>query len=120
MSLLTLPKFDLKNPEKLFIGEAWVEPSSSEMIDVVNPATGEVTIRVAAVQPADIITALPEAFDNGRWSRMAPQERTVCRRKFATAPRAQSERLGQGGVEGLLPYFDTKTMPLDALLASLR
>lgn len=97
MSVLTLPKFDLKNPEKLFIGGAWVEPSSSEMIDVINPATEEIAIRVAAAQAADMdraITAARDAFDKGPWPRMAPAERAVYLRKFAVAVRAQSERLG--------------------------
>lgn len=97
MSVLTLPKFDLKHPEKLFIGGAWVEPSSSEMIDVINPATEEIAIRVAAAQAADMdraITAARDAFDKGPWPRMAPAERAVYLRKFAVAIRAQSERLG--------------------------
>jgi len=97
MSVLTRPRFDLKNPEKLFIGGRWIEPSSTELIDVINPATEEVTIRVAAAQPADMeraIEAAREAFDNGPWPRMEPAERAHYLRKFANALRAQAERLG--------------------------
>lgn len=44
MSVLTLPKFDLNHPETLFVAGPWVEPSSSEMIDMITPTTEEVTI----------------------------------------------------------------------------
>jgi acyl-CoA reductase-like NAD-dependent aldehyde dehydrogenase len=97
MSVLTQPKIDLKHPDKLFIGGEWVGPSSTSMIDVINPATEEVSMRVVAAQPADMeraIVAAREAFDKGPWPRMSPAERAGYLRKFADALRAQPERLG--------------------------
>lgn len=97
MSLVTKPKIALKHPDKLFIGGQWVDPSSSSMFDVINPATEAVEMRVAAAQPADMdraIAAAREAFDKGPWPRMSPAERAGYLRKFAEALRAQPDRLG--------------------------
>jgi len=97
MSVLTQPKIDLKHADKLFIGGSWVAPSSAAMIDVINPSTEEVSMRVVDAQPADMdraIAAARDAFDTGPWPRMSPAERAVYLRKFADALRAQSERLG--------------------------
>jgi betaine-aldehyde dehydrogenase len=63
---------------ELFIGGKWVAPSSSNVIDVVSPATGELAGRVPLALPADVdaaCTAARQAFESGPWPRMAPAER---------------------------------------------
>lgn len=97
MSVIARPKVELKHPDKLFIGGEWVTPSTSETFDVIDPATEEVTMRVAASQAADIdraVSAAREAFDNGPWPRMTPSERAGYLRAFAEELRKQPERLG--------------------------
>jgi betaine-aldehyde dehydrogenase len=64
--------------DKLFIGGKWVEPSSSEIIEVHSPATGQYVGRVPMAAAADVdaaCAAARKAFDEGPWPRMTPQER---------------------------------------------
>jgi len=97
MSMTAAPTFDLRHPDRLFIGGEWVSPSSTSTFDVINPATEQVQFRVVAAQPADMdraVAAARDAFDNGPWPRMSPSERATYMRGFADAIRAQPERLG--------------------------
>src|SRR3546814_15910336 len=43
----------IKHADKFFIGGEWVSPSTSSKIDVINPATEEVFLTVAAAHEAD-------------------------------------------------------------------
>src|SRR3954452_21136671 len=63
---------------KLFIGGQWVDPSSTEWIDVQSPFTEEVVARVPAASMADVdraVAAARQAFDHGPWPRMSLTER---------------------------------------------
>lgn len=78
----------IARPREFFIGGGWVEPSSSATIDVVDSGTEQVFLTVAEAQEADIsraVAAAREAFDNGPWPRMKPQERAVFLDKIADA-----------------------------------
>lgn len=64
--------------DKLFIGGQWVEPSTSEVIEVHSPATGAYVGKVPLAAAADVdaaVAAARKAFDEGPWPRMTPQER---------------------------------------------
>jgi acyl-CoA reductase-like NAD-dependent aldehyde dehydrogenase len=64
--------------DKLFIGGRWVEPSSSAVIEVHSPATGEYVGKVPLAVEADVAAACEaarKAFDEGPWPRLSPQER---------------------------------------------
>ena len=64
--------------DKLFIGGKWVEPSTSEMIEVFSPATGEYVGKVPMAAAADVdaaCAAARKAFDEGPWPTMTPKER---------------------------------------------
>jgi len=64
--------------DKLFIGGRWVEPSTSDVIEVRSPATGEYVGKVPLAAAADVdaaCAAARRAFDEGPWPRMTPQER---------------------------------------------
>jgi aldehyde dehydrogenase (NAD+) len=64
------------NATKFYIDGAWVEPSSSERLDVINPATEEPVTQVALGSEKDAelaIAAAKKAFDS--WSRTTKQER---------------------------------------------
>ncbi|MGP4055147.1 aldehyde dehydrogenase [Mycobacterium sp. 4D054] len=64
--------------DKLFIGGKWVEPATSDVIEVRSPATGEVVGKVPLASAADVdaaCAAAREAFDNGPWPQMTPQQR---------------------------------------------
>ena len=64
--------------DKLFIGGKWVEPSTSEVIEVHSPATGENVGKVPLAAEADVnaaCAAARKAFDEGPWPAMSPEER---------------------------------------------
>jgi aldehyde dehydrogenase (NAD+) len=66
--------------DKLFIGGKWVEPSTSEVIEVHSPATGELVGKVPLAAEADVdaaCAAARKAFDEGPWPRTSPQERAA-------------------------------------------
>ena len=69
---------ELREPLRLYIDGAWVEPSTSATIDVLNCATEEVVATVAQASSEDMrraVAAARKAFDEGPWPRMAPEER---------------------------------------------
>ena len=64
--------------DKLFIGGEWVEPSTSDVIEVFSPATGKKVGQVPLAAKADVdaaCAAARKAFDEGPWPRMSPTER---------------------------------------------
>ena len=64
--------------DKLFIGGKWVEPSTSDVIEVHSPATGEKVGKVPLAAKADVdaaCAAARKAFDEGPWPHMSPAER---------------------------------------------
>jgi aldehyde dehydrogenase (NAD+) len=91
-----LPGVRLRHPDQFFLGGEWVRPSSSSVFNVVNPATEETFLRVAAAQEADIeaaITAARSAFDAGPWPRLSHAERAVYMRAMAAKIRERSGEL---------------------------
>jgi aldehyde dehydrogenase (NAD+) len=66
--------------DKLFIGGKWTEPSTSEVIEVHCPATGEYVGKVPMAAAADVdaaVAAARAAFDNGPWPTTPPKERAA-------------------------------------------
>ena len=64
--------------DKLFIGGHWVAPSTSEVIEVFSPATGEKVGQVPLAAEADVdaaCAAARKAFDEGPWPHRSPEER---------------------------------------------
>ncbi|MCH9708971.1 MAG: aldehyde dehydrogenase family protein, partial [Actinomycetia bacterium] len=64
--------------DKLFIGGKWVEPTTSDVIEVRSPATGELVGRVPLASAADVDAACQvarTAFEEGPWPQMSPAER---------------------------------------------
>src|SRR5271155_647158 len=66
--------------DKLFIGGKWVEPSTSDVIEVHCPASGEYVGKVPLAAAADVDAAVAAAragFDNGPWPTTPPSERAA-------------------------------------------
>ncbi|MFQ5984952.1 MAG: aldehyde dehydrogenase [Alphaproteobacteria bacterium] len=69
-----------------FIDGKYVDAASGETFDSVNPATGEVITKVAHCDAEDVNRAVKiarQAFEDGRWSHMAPKKRKKILLKFA-------------------------------------
>ena len=80
----------MKSYDRLFIGGEWVEPSSTNVIEVVSPMTEEVVATVPEAMEADVdraVEAAKRAFDEGPWSRMTPAERGAVLAKVSDAVR---------------------------------
>jgi aldehyde dehydrogenase (NAD+) len=64
--------------DKLFIGGKWTQPSTSEVIEVHCPATGEYVGKVPLAAAADVdaaVAAARKAFDSGPWPSTPPDQR---------------------------------------------
>src|ERR1700752_681077 len=73
---------------KLFIGGIWTEQSTSEVIAVFSPATGQKVGQVPLAAEADVnaaCAAARKAFDEGPWPPMTPAERQAVLAKVAAA-----------------------------------
>jgi acyl-CoA reductase-like NAD-dependent aldehyde dehydrogenase len=76
----------LKHPDRFYIDGAWVNPSSTAKIDVINSGTEELFMSVAEAQEADVnraVAAARAAFDHGPWPRMGHAERAKYLRAIA-------------------------------------
>jgi aldehyde dehydrogenase (NAD+) len=76
----------MREHQRLFIGGEWVEPASSRTIDVISPHTEELVGRVPEGTEADVdraVAAARDAFDNGEWPRLSPEERIAAVQKFS-------------------------------------
>jgi len=82
--------------DTLFIGGEFVKPESADVIDVVSPHTEEVIGQVPDASPADIDTAVAaarQAFDDGPWPTMAPEERGAAIARLANALQSRGEQI---------------------------
>jgi aldehyde dehydrogenase (NAD+) len=68
----------LKQPKQLLIGGEWVDAANGETFETVNPATGQVLVRVAAAGVEDVnraVDAARKAFESNVWSGLSGSER---------------------------------------------
>lgn len=76
----------IARPGSLYLDGAWVDPSAGGRIEVIDPATEEVFVRVAEATEPDIdraVAAARAAFDRGPWPRLSPAERAGYLRAMA-------------------------------------
>jgi betaine-aldehyde dehydrogenase len=76
----------MREHQRLFIGGEWVEPAGTGTIDVISPHSEELVGRVPEGTTADIdraVAAARDAFDNGEWPRLSPEERIAAVQKFS-------------------------------------
>jgi betaine-aldehyde dehydrogenase len=86
----------VKSPDRFYIGGEWVTPSSADLIDVIQPATEDVWVRIAAARTADVhraVAAARQAFDRGPWPRMTHAQRAEYLRAIAAGLRERAEDL---------------------------
>jgi betaine-aldehyde dehydrogenase len=75
----------MREHKRLFIGGEWAEPASSRTIDVISPHSEELVGRVPEGTEADVdraVASARDAFDNGEWPRLSPEERIAAVQKF--------------------------------------
>ncbi|MDO5638988.1 MAG: aminobutyraldehyde dehydrogenase [Neisseria sp.] len=80
----------------LWINGAW--QSGAGVIDVENPASGETVAQVAAAGEKEVnaaVAAAKTAFDDGRWSKLAPGARAEVLWKMADIIEARTDELAK-------------------------
>lgn len=78
----------VRHPNEIFIDGAWRAPSTGATFTLIEPASEEVTMRVAEAKEDDVhraIAAARAAFDTGPWPRLTPAERGGYLARFAAA-----------------------------------
>ena len=87
---------DLKN-FKMYINGEWVESSSGNKIETLNPETNKVWATVPEANEADVDKAVKAAQDafNGSWSNLHPKERAKFLRNIADQLRTNAEHIGK-------------------------
>ena len=86
----------IQHPESLFIGGRWVTPALGGTLDVIDPATEQLTARVAEASEADMdaaVHAARRAFDAGPWPTMSPADRARHLRAMAAHLRSRKDEL---------------------------
>ncbi len=95
-----------------FIDGKFVDAASGKTFDSINPATGAVLTPVAKCDAEDVdraVTAARTAFEDGRWSRMAPSDRKAVMLKLADLIRDNLEEMA------LLDSLDMGKLVADAV-----
>src|SRR5215210_1432083 len=84
--LIETPKADEVREYKMLIGGEWVDASSGEIFESVNPYTGRVWATAPEVGDEDVdraVRAAREAFDEGPWGKLTGTERARLIRRLA-------------------------------------
>ena len=88
----------IRHDDRFFIGGSWVEPSSTDLIEVIDSATEEPYFSVPEAREADMaraVDAAREAFDRGPWPRMSHSERADYLRAIGEGLRGKAHEVGQ-------------------------
>lgn len=83
-------------PTQAFIDGAFRPAKSGETFETLNPATGAVLARIASCGAEDVDFAVEkarDAFEDGRWSRLAPGERKQALIKLAKLMKRNAREL---------------------------
>ena len=86
----------MSNNQKFYINGEWVDPVSSETLDVINPATEESIATIAMGNEEDLnraVAAARAAFDS--WSLTSKEERIAVLEKIIAAYQARMPDLAQ-------------------------
>jgi gamma-glutamyl-gamma-aminobutyraldehyde dehydrogenase len=108
----------------LFIDGAFRPALSGRRFVTENPADGQPLAEVAAGDAADVdlaVGAARRAFDDGRWSRMAPADRKAVLLRFADRIEANADELATlDALEGGKPITDCREGDLPETIRTLR
>ncbi|MFC5727635.1 MULTISPECIES: aldehyde dehydrogenase [Nocardioides] len=84
--------------DSLFIGGTWAKPATDQVLEVVSPHSEEVVARVPEGSTADIdaaVAAARQAFDEGPWPRMKPEERIAVIQNLSGLYAARLDEMAQ-------------------------
>ena len=120
MATATTPTFRTQ----AFIDGAFRDAASGETFVTENPATGRPIASVAAGDRVDVeaaVRAARRAFDDGRWSRLAPAERKKVLLRVADAMEANLDELATlDALEAGKPITDCREVDLPDAIKTVR
>lgn len=99
---MSLPAFQLAQPERLFIGGQWVMPKGSGRLNVISPHNERDCVTVAAAGEGDVdaaVSAARRAFDAGPWPRLTHAERAAAVRRLSAAIEPRLPELARAWVD---------------------
>ena len=99
---MSLPAFQLSQPERLYIGGRWVTPKNSGRINVTSPHNERGVVTVAEAGEADVdaaVIAARRAFDEGPWPRLTHAERAAAVRRLSAAIEPRLPELARAWVD---------------------
>lgn len=111
-------------PSQAFIAGQFVDAASGATLDTYDPATGQVLASVADCAEEDVNAAVASAraaFDDGRWSRLAPAARKAALLRFADLVESELDEFAR--LESLnagKPITDCRDEDLPVALDALR
>lgn len=88
----------MRHPGEFFVDGRWVGPSSDAVVEVIDPATEEVFLRVAEARRPDVdraVDAARRAFDDGPWPLLSHAQRAGYLRAIGAGLRERAEDIGQ-------------------------
>jgi gamma-glutamyl-gamma-aminobutyraldehyde dehydrogenase len=120
VAIAALPRFRTQ----AFIDGRFVDAASGESFETENPATGEVLTHVAAGGAEDVdraVRAARAAFEDGRWSKLAPGDRKAILLRLADRVEANAEELATlDSLEAGKPITDNRTGDLPETIRTFR
>jgi 4-(gamma-glutamylamino)butanal dehydrogenase len=109
---------------KAFINGDFVDAADGATFDTLAPASGEVVAKVAACSATDVdraVAAARAAFDDGRWSQLAPSERKAVLLRLAELIESNADELAAvESADAGKPISDCRTFDVPDVLNTIR
>lgn len=86
------------SPLPMFINGEWHQGAKGEYLDVIDPASGETLCAISAGTEVDVdlaVSTASEAFHDGRWSQLRPDERAKALHAWANLVERDQELLSE-------------------------
>ena len=114
----------LNRAPRLFVNGEWVESGHDRTIAVYDPSTGREIARVVDASDADVdraVAAARAAFDDGRWSGLAPYKRQRLMERLADLIEANLAELAElESVDNGKPRTMSERLDIPACVMTLR
>lgn len=112
----------MKEYKKFYIGGEWVDPSSDQMDDVINPATEQVCLRVASANETDVDRAFAAAREAlPKWAATPAAERRRLLLAVADEMEVRKDDFIDAHVASLgVPKHQTGEMQVDGTIEGIR
>jgi acyl-CoA reductase-like NAD-dependent aldehyde dehydrogenase len=117
-------EFLKSSPKKLLINGKWVPSKSGKTFETLNPSNEQVLALVAEGDKADVDEAVKyarKAYEEGKWSKMSPHQRTHVLLKIAELIDKNAEELAElETLDNGKPLFESKNIDIPGAAETFR